>query len=291
MVVFLRRTSAIVTLCLLPCAASAQTWRDALKKGDDQTAAALLQPLVVQSLLPLMSISTDPEPARQLALMYAQGLGVPVDAVMACGLTQSVKGIIEREPGPLNYDFTAWQARVKEADALVHVRCDRLSEEDRSLAGRILCFTFGMPDEVMMLGSEAIRVDRAGIRLASDEGRRFEAPVNCPQLIARVRPLTMEPPADAAPGVKPRYFVDVLGWSAGPGSYSLGWQLYELRNKKLELVVILELISSDSWPMPALPKDFDSRFTIEMIRTGHVHWKMDGAPPKRGWVMLPEKER
>jgi hypothetical protein len=296
MVVFLQRASAIVTLCLVACAASAQTWEDALKKGDYQTAAALLHPLVVESLV--NPISSDPEPARQLALMYTRGLGVTVDAVMACGLAQVSGRAVQ--PGAIQTvaEMTAYDARVKAADDFVHTLCDSLSERDRNDANRIGCFSFGMPDEVLLLGREGIRVDREGIRLASDADGRFEAPVNCPQLIARVRALTFEPSGDAPDGVKPRYFVDVLAWRAGQSAgdpkalrYSLDWQLYELRGRKLELVMVQDLTFSDSWPSPALPPDFDTRFSIEMIRTGHVHWKMDGTPPKRGWVMLPEKER
>jgi hypothetical protein len=296
MIGILRHASAVAALCALPCAASAQTWADALKKGDYQTAAALLQPLAIQALLPLTP--ADPEPVRQLALMYAQGLGVPVDPVMACGLAQVSGRAIQ--PGAINSvgDIAAYEARVKAGDDFFHRCCDTLSEYDRANADRIGCFSFGMPDETLTLGSDAIRVDRAGIRLVSDTSNRFEAPVNCPQLIARVRALTIEPPADAAPGVKARYFVDVLAWSAGQSSddakalrYVLGWQLYELRGKKLELVTLQELDFRDAWPSPALPPDFDTRFTIEMIRSGHVHWRMAGAPPKRGWVMLPEKQQ
>jgi hypothetical protein len=73
--------------------------------------------------------------------------------------------------------------------------------------------------------------------------------------------------------------------------YVLSWQLFELRGKKLELAALVGLDVSDAWPAPALPPDFDKRLTLEMIRTGHVHWKIDGGPPKRGWVMLPETDK
>ena len=294
MVVFLRRASAIVTLCLVPCAASAQTWQDALKKGDYQAAATLLYPLVVESLV--NSISSDPEPARQLALMYSRGLGVTADAVTACGLAQVSGRAVQ--PGAIQTvaDMAAYETRVKAADDFVHTQCDSLSERDRNAANRIGCFSFGMPDEMLMLGREAIRVDREGIRLASDDEHRFEAPANCPTAIARVRALPIEPPANAVPEVTPRYFIDVLAWRAGQNDanqlrYVLEWQLYELHRRTLELVTMQDVDVRDKWPSPLLPADFDTRFTIEMIRTGHVHWKMDGAPPKRGWVMLPGTER
>jgi hypothetical protein len=51
------------------------------------------------------------------------------------------------------------------------------------------------------------------------------------------------------------------------------------------------LLYAGTWPgpVPDGPFDFDARFTIDMIRSGHVRWKWDGAPPKRGWLMSAEE--
>ena len=65
--------------------------------------------------------------------------------------------------------------------------------------------------------------------------------------------------------------------------------MFELRGQKVESVAIEHLYSVDRWP-PALPPDFDERFLLEMIRSGHIRWRLEGAPPKRGWIMLPEGE-
>ena len=294
----LRWVLPVVLLGLLARAASAQTWRDAVKKGDYQAAAMLLQPLAVNSLL--LANSGDPAALEQLALMYSRGLGVPPDPVLACGLAQAFSSAVERQPPAVSTldAFNVWQAHLREVQELANNECTALSAFDRESADRIACFTFGMPDEVIALGSQMIRVDRAGIRLASDQSRRSDIPVNCPQLIARVRPLAVDVPADAVHGVEPRHFIEVLAWLAAPNGqdpstlrYVLFWQLFELRTRKLELAVLEHVGDSDAWPSPALPPDFDKRVTVEMIRTGHVHWKIDGVPPKRGWVMLPEKHQ
>jgi hypothetical protein len=205
----------VALLCLLSGGASAQTWQEAVKKGDYQTAAALLQPLAVQSLLDVNW--KDPEPARQLAVMYQQGLGVSKDPVLACGLARKFSSIVTLQPGQINTidDFNASQARLKAAETFARIYCTSLSAADSESADRIACLTFGMPDEVLTVGTEALRVDRAGIRLASDDSRRSEIPTNCPQLIARVLARSMEPPADAVSDVKPRHFVEVLAWQAG----------------------------------------------------------------------------
>jgi hypothetical protein len=290
----LRRTLLTACIVTVPCAAIAQTWQDALKKGNYEAAVALLQPLAVESLV--NPDATDPEPPHQLAIMYEQGLGVARDLVMACTLAQMSARVLQ--PGAIQTidDMHAYEARTKAADDFVHHQCDSLSDSERNASNRSGCLWFGMPQETLELGSQAIRVDYEGIRLASDNEHRYEIPVNCPVAIARVRALTMEPPGDAVPGLKPRHFIDVLGWQVGGNDprarrYALQWQLYELRGKKLELVMLDDLDVRDTWPVPMLPEDFDKRLTIEMIRTGHVHWKIDGAPPKRGWVMLPEASK
>jgi hypothetical protein len=60
--------------------------------------------------------------------------------------------------------------------------------------------------------------------------------------------------------------------------------------KKIEPLTFEFVEQMDRWPVPALPQDFDERLTIEMIRSGHVRWRMNGAPPTRGWIMLPEEK-
>jgi len=286
----------VVAWCALPCAASAQPWADAYKAGDYQRAADLLHPLVVQSVT--LAESTDPDPARLLATMYAQGQGVPQDPIAACTLAQAANVAMNFvAPNRHGGNFQAYEASLKEADAFAHKHCDTLTARDRQVATLSLgCFAFGMPEAVLMLGSRAVRVGRGGISLADAAEKPPERLLNCPQLIARVRPLTIGPPSDAASGVGARSFVEVLGWLSGQDPrdgtavYALQWDLYEVRGQQINEVASVEFDVTHTWPKPALPENLDARLTIEMIRTGHVHWKLDGAPPKRGWVMLPEEK-
>src|SRR5690348_3197712 len=64
-------------------AASAQSWADAYKAGDYKKAADLLHPLIIQSAVQPGG-PQDPAPPRQLAMMYAEGLGVSKDPLAAC---------------------------------------------------------------------------------------------------------------------------------------------------------------------------------------------------------------
>jgi hypothetical protein len=91
--------------------------------------------------------------------------------------------------------------------------------------------------------------------------------------------------------------VELIAWHVGlkrePDStpeYSLQWHVYELRGGAIEFVT-REVLDTSRWPAATLAPDFDTRFHVEMIRSGHVRWRMDGAPPKHGWIMLPNAKQ
>lgn len=279
------RLLMILALCALPRAAAAQPWADAYRSGDYHKAADLLQPLASDMG------SRDPAPARHLAILYAQGLGVARDPIAACALAQ-VSEMAAHMADAMN--IVAYEASLEESEQFVRKHCEDLSQQDRLSATLSMgCFAFGMPEEALTIGRQTVLVGRGGIRLAETPQENL---VDCPQVVARVRPLTIAPPSDAAPGVSARDFVELLAWQAGENPldssrrYTLLWQMYELRAGKVQLADLEELYSIDTWPQSGLPPEFDARFSVEMIRSGHVRWRMQGAPPKRGWIMLPDEE-
>ena len=288
------RLLAIFALCALPSTAAAQSWAEAYRAGEYQKAAALLHTVVIDQFI-RMSFE-DPAPARQLALLYARGLGVPRDRVGACALAMTAD-MSTQNPAPKPAEsFSAYEARLEESQRFIRDHCDGLTEEERRGAGYSMgCPVFGMPEEALTLGGQTVRVGRAGIRLAQEPVGQAAPDLDCPLLVVRVRPLTIAPPSDVAPGVEARHFVELLGWQVGDQRdstrpSSLQWRMYELRGQTIEPVALEQLEASATWPHPALPPDFDARFSVEMIRSGHVRWRMAGSPPKRGWIMLPEEE-
>jgi hypothetical protein len=289
------RLLILTVLCGTPHTARAQSWAEAYKAGDYQKAADLLHPLVIR--LVIQPDSGDPDPPRYLATMYAQGLGVPQDLIAACSLAQVVFMATQFGAPKYAQNTTAYDAAVKEADGFINKHCDGLSSWDRMTASvSIGCFAFGMPEKVLALGPEAVSVGRGGIWLRDALPERPQQLMNCLERIARVRAVTIEPPSDAASGVAARHFVELLGWTGGQGvgeaapRYGLQWQLYELRGKKFEVAAMELVDETDHWPEPGLTEKFDDRLTLEMIRSGNVRWRLAGAPPKRGWIMLPEEK-
>ena len=287
------RLFMILALCGLPCAAAAQPWADAYRTGDYQKAADLLHPVVIEPFIELTS--TDPVPARHLAMLYAQGLGVARDPIAACSLAQISEMATHMAAPQYAQNISAYEAALQESQRFVREHCERLTRQDRLAASHSLgCFAFGMPEEKLTLGRQTVWVGRGGIRLAEvpEEGT---PDLGCPQFVARLRALTIPPPSDAAPGVRARHFVELLAWQVGKDqrdsvTYVLQWQMYELRGEKIGSSAREQLYSIGKWPQPTLPPEFDARFSVEMIRSGHVRWRMDGAPPKRGWIMLPDEK-
>lgn len=289
------RLLAIIALCALPCTASAQPWADAYKAGDYPKAAELLHTLAVDERF---DQSGDPAPARQLAVMYAQGQGVPQDSIFACSMARLADMIAQtRRPDvKVLADMYIHIANRQESERFFREHCDRLTEYEKELAARAMgCKAIGMPEQDMTVGTQTVHVGRAGIRLADAPAADTQQWLNCPQLIVRVRSVTVSPPSDAAPGVKPRYFVELLAWrqsyerTDSPLTKILSCYMYEVLPGKIKLVTMAQLYSAEGYPQLVLPADLDERLSLEMIRSGHIRWRFDDVPPKRGWIMLEQE--
>jgi hypothetical protein len=232
-----------------------------------------------------------------LALLYAQGRGVARDEVVACSLAQQYAGVMHMRPPHIVTveDVKAYQQSLEDATRFTRGLCDPLTERQKVAAGIGQgCFGFGLVEGTLMLGDRAVSVDRAGPRLNGSGDETVANNLWCPQLVARLEARTLEPPPDAAPGVRARHFIELLSWDAGrmpddtTTRYVLVWKMFELQGKTLQPVVMEQFDSVSSWPKSPMPPDFDARLHVEMIRSGHIRWRLDGAPPKRGWIMLPE---
>lgn len=284
----------------LPAVACAQPWADAYKAGEYAKAVELLQPIVIGQMQSMgTGPDADPAPARHLAVIYARGASVSRDPVLACALARLSDMNAQAAPARLIdvQDYAAYRERLDESARFVATHCASLTNREQGAAGRALgCVAFGLREGPLTLGQQTVWVDRTGLRLSESADEAPASNLWCPQLVARVEARTFMPPADAAPGVVARSFVELLGWQATQMAgdagmrYVMTWTMFELRGQEFEPVAVEPLLSVATWPRVALPPDFDARFDVEMIRSGHIRWRLDGAPPKRGWIMLPEKE-
>lgn len=198
---------AATALLLAPAAVRAQTtWAEAVRKGDYEGAARILHPIVIEQGHELHP-ATDPAPARQLATMYAQGLGVEPDLVVACTLAMFADMAEQMGPRRPGEDHFAYDASMKSSERFVRLHCDRLAAGQRLSASWALGgFSFGLHDQVLTVGGESVRIGRAGIRMADIPGPGSATDLGCLHALGRLRPVTVVPPSDAAPGVGPRPF-------------------------------------------------------------------------------------
>jgi hypothetical protein len=291
------RTSLLIALaCAVSQAAGAQPWAEAYKAGDYAKAASLLQPIVIDHQQS-MGAFFDPEPSRALALLYAQGRGVPRDEVIACSLAQQYSGVMHMRPvsAVSAEDIQAYIESLAATVRFTRELCNGLTDRQK-LAAAIGqgCFAFGLTEKTLTLGERTVWIDRVGPRLGESDDERVASNLWCPQLVARLEARTIEPPSDAAPGVKVRHFIELLSWDAGrmpddaTPRYILVWKMFELQGKTFQPVAMESFDSATTWPASPMPPAFDSRLHVEMIRSGHIRWRLDGTPPKRGWIMLPE---
>jgi hypothetical protein len=251
-----------VRLCILllpvwalPCTAAAQTWKAAYDAGQFNRAAVLLHEIVTDAEA---ADSGDSQPFARLGDMYARGKGVSRDPIAACALFQLASiadaqsgGTIDGRPIRTIEDYEAREARTRQVQRPAIEHCNKLSDDDRLAAMRSTgCLAFGMPEDEITLGGQTLRIGRLGIRPAGKTVHGF--------------------------GLSPCL----------ASTYVMAWQLYESIAGDVTEVALETVGSAGAWPQgDAVPE-----VSIEMIRSGHVRWRIDGAPPKRGWIMLPDKK-
>ena len=286
---FMVRLLALALLCALPARASAQAWADAYRAGDYEKAADLLHLIVLESGLDAPDV--DPEPHRHLAVMYGLGQGVSPDPIVECALAQMAGLAVHMRPGPPGEDLSGYQARTQANERFISDHCDALTRADRLAASRSLgCYGFGLGQQYLTAGDQSVSISHRGIGVA---GSPAAAPLNCMAYVVRVRATTLEPPPDAAPGVKARHLLEVFSWyprkdpKTAAMRFPIMWDVFEVLPGHVEQRLSQqEIFSSNAAPGRTLPAGADPGSVFEMIRSGHVRWKFDGAPPKRGWIML-----
>jgi hypothetical protein len=293
---------SLAILCGLPVCASAQAWLEAYQAGEYARAASLLQPIVraQQQQFPNWGPVPDPEPSRHLASLYARGLGVTRDPLLACALAQ----FSNRARRNMAVRFAnmeeamAFKALLDESESVARSSCGQLTaDEERAALLLLSCFQFDVRPETFVVGSQTVTLDRFGLRLNESDSEVSVYEIGCEVVRVRFRLRTIEPPADAAPGVRARAFVELVYWrssqaSASPALWNMVWRMIEIRGGKLIPGEMVPVASTTELPDPTVPADFDTRLAVEMIRSGHIRWRLDGRPPKRGWMMLdPENGR
>jgi hypothetical protein len=287
----------LVALFTIACAphVAAQPWRDAYQAGDYRTAAALLHPLVMDQQL-----FADPRATERLASMYAEGLGVAVDAVLACALFDYAAHSERGQPGRIPHDlgsFFEQQSRRAQLEEARASHCSRLGAPQQAEAGRLLgCFTADFPSQHFELGtSRAIDVTRGGIvvRNGQEESRDNLNLDHCITEVALVRYTR----ADAAgPSPAARHFLEIYAWTRvwrdGRAARALVWTLREVIGSHAVFRALETLVDNGTPAWPAPPLSFAlADVALIMAPSGDVTWRFGAGDTRQGVLKAPPRRR
>lgn len=289
---FVKLVLFATVVCLVAPQRGPETWDDPLRSRNYEKAALLLHPIVMDAEYSLSG--RDPEPARQLARLYSQGLGVRRDAIGACSLAHLARTVSGNAASTSTGDAARDDATMKDADRFVEEHCGRLRAAEQRYAARAFgCYALGMPEEVLSVGPTLVRIGHDGIGVLDAPDEDFVGLLNCPLYVAHVKATTVEPPRDAVPGTKPRLVIEMFFWVAhsreenGTPLYVLRWHAYEVVGKEIVVGGWTELAGPSPWPAVLVPADLDSRLSMGMDRRGGIRFTVDGPSGKIGWLPSP----
>ena len=274
-----------------PSAPAAGTWQDAYARRDFPTAAAQLQAIVFEhpQATPGGSRYPDAHAIQTLAQMYAEGNGVPQDALTACALSNLGSGAAVYQHGERHSRTVAIQRQVE-------AHCVPLSpDERRDAMAANRCFQLG-PAPRVLVESPSRRVELGRSRVIIEErGQAREyalAPtIRCAQQVPEVRYARVAAPRGTK--LPAREFVEIYSWHSsfkdGRALRTLEWSAVELTGKGVVLRArtVLERAEGSTWPARSVPPEFSKPVKFAMHKSGDVRWQMPDRPGLHGMIGRP----
>jgi hypothetical protein len=283
----LRLALIVCCIALAPVTLHAQEWREAYAAGDYSRAAALLHPLIL-GVFAGPDVSADPEAFEALARLYATGLGVPQDPVLACTLFDHAhRGVMNVHPGDDVDSVKRYMANSARVERLRIEHCNRLGQAERDESIRLLaCPTAPFPPHTLDIDlavGHTLEFDRRGLRirrgLTEHSSNLNELSLfGCPAAFELVRHARADPPSGAAR--KPRHFLELFTWTLmshnGQPQMGLLWHVFEIGEsgwapRGFETLAFV----SPRWPLPSPPAT-STTVEFEMQPDGAVRWKFSG---------------
>jgi len=276
-------------IALWAAAAEAQSWQDAYSRRDYPTAASLLQAEVFEHPAHGGSRYPDVQAIQTLAQMYADGHGVPQDALTACALSNLGSGAAVYQHGERH-------PKTLEVQRQVEALCVPLAAAERRDAMEAnRCFQEGPTPRVLAeSATRKIEVDRTRLTVV-ERGRAREhalaSLLRCAQQVPEVRHVRV--PAPKGTKLSAREFVEIYSWHSsykdGRRLRTLEWSAIELtaQSATLRARTILERGEGSAWPSRAVPTEFSRPVTFAMNKAGDVRWQMPGRPGLHGLIGRP----
>lgn len=279
----MRMPILVAALAVLPATAAGETWRDAFQAGDYPRAAALLHPLVLDRADAV--VLPEAEATEHLGLMYAAGLGVTADGVMACALLDLAHAAARAERNDRA------SARIDQRRA---AHCSRLGESQRrEAAGLLGCFTSSFPDHTFTIArGHDVEVTRRGLRVRFEEIETTEQLTlfACAAEVPLVRYVRVEPRTRDLPA---RHFIELFTWSRlsfdGRPGRGFIWHVREIVAASARPVAMEILVEAPAatWPSPPVTPGL-THVEMKMDAQGNVRWRF---PSQEGLAGIFQRER
>jgi hypothetical protein len=288
------RSILAITILVLstPAIGNGQTWQEYYDRGQYESAAALLHPLVFDSLMKGDPPMPHPGAVETLARMYWAGQGVPQDRIVGCSLVDlAVSATGFWIPTPV-HPVVPEHPLLTGLNRLHASTCDTLPLDDRNEAGQMIgCPKFGPDRQVLDIDRRALEIDRRGFHFGGVMAPRA---MECFERLVLARQTRVDPAAGAASAVGPRYLVELFSWRlVQPGVFpqrALQWTLVEVLGSKIEWRESKELVREPgpTWLKLEAPPSFsDVRFA--MSADGDITWRFNGSRIEGTLAALPER--
>jgi hypothetical protein len=286
----MRLRGFLLALCLLASVEPVfgQPWREAYARQDYAAAARLLHTVVLER--PAAEHEPDPEATEYLALLYANGRGLPADPVLACSMLRHASFSAAIRLGPDDATTSrlnrAWKAH-----------CGTLGAEARAEADAMVgCYAFDVPSETFNLGPlHLVQTTRAGFRIL-EAGRVTDAevsPFGCNRQLSMVRYAPVLAPSVAGTLVT-RHFFELFHRTSvhrdGRPIRVLSWTLVEIVGSTAqhrEHEILLETATA-AWP-PSCPSDALPSTVFTALADGRVNWRFSPSPNRSGTLAAVDR--
>lgn len=270
-------TVLVVSLLAMVSPAAAQPWKAAHADGDHALTVRLLHEAVLE---PADGAEPDFEAAEALATLYAEGLGVQQDSVLACAILR----------GATAEAAARQHVAIARLTVAATSRCATLRPKARAEADAMAgCYAFEVPFETFNLGhKQRVQSTRRGLRIL-DHDRTADVAIDTPGCHRQLALIRYAPVLTPSPGqaLGARHFFELFHWSShrrdGRPVRVLSWTLVEVTGsivRTLERETLLET-SAAAWP-PMHPAAPLPRTVFTAAADGVVTWRFDPAPERSG---------
>jgi hypothetical protein len=242
----------------------------ALLRGDEQQAAAILQPIVEDPR------QNDPAAAFFMATMYDTGRGVPLDPLRACALYQRAEidaGSVYAPTAQL-LEKRLWSVHgndwYQECQIVAMIGLDHRFQPETFTIGAGQTVEWTLAAATVTYGNKTTRTP---LGMVLPRGTRF-LPIQHTEL-----------PISGAP--EPLHFFEIFWWQPSPAGWLLCARVFEVYRDEAQQVQFVDSLTTftGAEPPPLDASDLQKLLTFHVNALDFVELTIAGAHPKRQTIV------